>query len=416
MNKTICTFLVAALLIFLPLSGAEAAVTEILDRGVASYLKGDYPPAIKDFERVLEMEDNERARRLLHNSYLEEGELLFNRGRFEEAREYCIRALRLDQESSAAESLLRRAEEKIESEATPEPPPPPAPDPAIKNLQREAAAQRSANTSLRGQISTLRAQRDSLSAELKVLKEKLEESSEDMKAVEDRAHRNTRLLLYVAGGILAIFIALFVSLFIALSRLREVAEDSNIQLEDLDEKFDARIREAEEDTDALEERVARSINTMIDGQREAVKRVSFSASGQAKKDLEAIKDMLEKQFDENTERLLDLLNVQAAALSKEASEKIELTGEGGRDVITDVDMNIRSRADGVEIIPRTVTDSNIAEKMLRPYLKDPSSRVRANALIAIYSYNPDLAMQTLKNMADSSDKWMRLSAAWAAGE
>ena len=67
------------------------------------------------------------------------------------------------------------------------------------------------------------------------------------------------------------------------------------------------------------------------------------------------------------------------------------------------------------MIPKTITDPVIAEKMLKPYLSDPNNRVRANACVAIYQYNPEIAIDTLEKMASSHDKWMRLSTAWAVG-
>ncbi|MFC2091573.1 HEAT repeat domain-containing protein, partial [Elusimicrobiota bacterium] len=111
-------------------------------------------------------------------------------------------------------------------------------------------------------------------------------------------------------------------------------------------------------------------------------------------------------------KLIDLLNMQVRANSAENTEKVEV----GDRVITDINPHIRARADSVEMIPRTVTDPSVAEKILKPYLNDPNNRVRANACVAIYQYNPEISVKTLQGMASSPDKWMRLSAAWAVGE
>ena len=80
------------------------------------------------------------------------------------------------------------------------------------------------------------------------------------------------------------------------------------------------------------------------------------------------------------------------------TEKVELEGADGRRVITDVNPHVRARADSIEMIPKTISDANVAEKMLRPYLSDPNNRVRANAAVAIHRYNPEAAMEVLRKM------------------
>jgi len=77
--------------------------------------------------------------------------------------------------------------------------------------------------------------------------------------------------------------------------------------------------------------------------------------------------------------------------------------------------NAHVRARGVELITEELrgSSSEIIERMLAPCLSDSDSRVRANAAKALYEYNPELAMNTLRAMAHYSSKWMRLSAEWA---
>ena len=74
------------------------------------------------------------------------------------------------------------------------------------------------------------------------------------------------------------------------------------------------------------------------------------------------------------------------------------------------------RADSIETIAGVFQDSKLAPEMLKPFLNDPNNRVRANAAKALYPYNPRLALDTLQQMGKDSDKWFRISAAWALGE
>lgn len=79
----------------------------------------------------------------------------------------------------------------------------------------------------------------------------------------------------------------------------------------------------------------------------------------------------------------------------------------------------RKRAKRVEIIEQALkdeTDPLIGENMFSPFLKDPNNRVRGNAAKAIYRFNRNLALETLRDMIESGDKWMILSACWALGE
>lgn len=76
--------------------------------------------------------------------------------------------------------------------------------------------------------------------------------------------------------------------------------------------------------------------------------------------------------------------------------------------------NAHVRARGVELVAEELRGSptEIIERILIPCLSDSDSRVRANAAKALYEYNPEAAMNTLRTMSKHSDKWMRLSASW----
>ena len=101
---------------------------------------------------------------------------------------------------------------------------------------------------------------------------------------------------------------------------------------------------------------------------------------------------------------------------KEETIKLTVNTPEGPRVITDINPHIRMRAESVETIASVFKDSKLAPEMLTPFLSDPNNRVQANAAKAIYPYNPKMALDTLQQMSKNTDKWMRMSAAWALGE
>ncbi len=125
---------------------------------------------------------------------------------------------------------------------------------------------------------------------------------------------------------------------------------------------------------------------------------------------------VEKLLLGNQERTLELLEKMSGTLRGETKKVVVEMPGGGRQIITDINPHIRARADGVELIESTVDDPKIGERLLKPFLEDRDSRVRANAGKALYKYNKEKAMVVLTEMCKSSDQWMRLSGAWALGE
>lgn len=82
--------------------------------------------------------------------------------------------------------------------------------------------------------------------------------------------------------------------------------------------------------------------------------------------------------------------------------------------------NSHIRAKGVELLEAQLvkenSDSEIAEKLLSPFLDDPNNRVKANAVKALYKYNREKSVETAKKMVQSSNTWMRMSGIWVLGE
>ncbi len=118
----------------------------------------------------------------------------------------------------------------------------------------------------------------------------------------------------------------------------------------------------------------------------------------------------------NQERTLALLEKLSGALRGETKKVIVERPGGGRQIITDINPHIRARADGVELIESTIDDPEVGQRLLKPFLEDRDSRVRANAGKALYKYNKERGMIVLTEMINSDDQWMRLSGAWALGE
>jgi len=118
----------------------------------------------------------------------------------------------------------------------------------------------------------------------------------------------------------------------------------------------------------------------------------------------------------NQERILGLLEKLSSAVRGETKKMIVERPGGGREIITDINPHIRARADGVELIESTIDDPEVGERLLKPFLEDGESRVRANARKALYKFNKEKAMVLLTEMCKSDDQWMRLSGAWALGE
>lgn len=125
------------------------------------------------------------------------------------------------------------------------------------------------------------------------------------------------------------------------------------------------------------------------------------------------------------ERILGMMQEQNVALAQGQARLMlgssaSTEGKGtisAREMIEDSNPHVRAR--GVEVIEAELVkemDPEVAIKLLTPFLKDPDNRVRANAAKALYDFDKPRALDSLNEMAENEDKWMRVSAAWAFGE
>ncbi|HLD30420.1 MAG TPA: hypothetical protein VJC03_08755 [bacterium] len=121
----------------------------------------------------------------------------------------------------------------------------------------------------------------------------------------------------------------------------------------------------------------------------------------------------DSSFKEQSQELIKLIERLTKA---QDTVKIEMPQGSSREVLTDVSPVPRVRADSVEMISGMFDDPVVVEEMLEPYLRDSNNRVLANAAKALFPYNRRRAIDILKSMVYSNDKWMRMSSAWAFGE
>ncbi len=85
------------------------------------------------------------------------------------------------------------------------------------------------------------------------------------------------------------------------------------------------------------------------------------------------------------------------------------------------DSHPRVRAKGVEIIDAELMEEDnlnkdTAENILKPFLKDENNRVKGNAVLSLHRYHPDKAFIITREMANSNDQDMRVTAAWLVGD
>lgn len=406
MNKQI---IILFIIVFGVCLSGFAEDPDLMDRAVKKYLRGDYTGAIDDFERVLELGENEKAKTLLYKSIVEEGRRKYSNGEYENAVEYLERAQGINPADRQVADLLSESNKKIRTAIKLEK----ESKVAVDILQEKITKEKNEKNSYRKKIGRISQEKKKLQKNLEEYKDKLDKSRAEIENIRNEAVRGRKIFIifFATGGV--VFIVICVFLILSLRKLYLTVSENLYQLDEIQEKFSKRMEESEKQGEELEEKVAKNINKMIDEQKTVVKQLSQTGAGKTQTDIREIKDNLAKNFEQQQEKLIELLQYQARALS--ASERVEKIDVGDR-VITDVNPNIRARADSVELIPKTITDPNIAEKVLRPYLDDSNNRVRGNACVSIFQYNPELAIKALERMAESPDKWMRLSAAWAVGE
>jgi len=108
--------------------------------------------------------------------------------------------------------------------------------------------------------------------------------------------------------------------------------------------------------------------------------------------------------------LLELLNVP------EKMPSIKIKWRDKNDYLPDFDPVPRLISERLEVLEKFIDKGNEIVPVLKRYMSHPHNRVRATACKVMAKFKPQEAFKTLKEMADSEDRWMKISAIWALGE
>ncbi|MFH1956919.1 MAG: HEAT repeat domain-containing protein [bacterium] len=136
-------------------------------------------------------------------------------------------------------------------------------------------------------------------------------------------------------------------------------------------------------------------------------RTKMQLTNYLKNDPEAVKKQL---GDERAAEMFKLLSTQ------KVPDSVNIKFVDANRAFTDINPIPRLTADMVELSEYFLTDPKEIVKFLTPFLQHKNNRARANAAKAIYKYKPVLAMNTIKKMAESEDRWEKISAVWACSQ
>jgi len=384
-----------------PLSAQPPETEKLFDDGAEKFLNKDWEGAVEVLERVNKLSPgNAQALNLLTRAYVQWAVELKARGLLEEALDRNGRALSLSPDNVPAQKLNQEimrtiqakeksAAEKDEQKAKEE-----------ARRQQESASRQRVVAEQKEWVDKLRKEREDREKELRedmdrikkreeLLREELLIARHEVKTVGVRW-----LIVYVVTVIALIISAALISSKIV-SRIRMGVEGRVTQeSEKLGVLMDQQIRQIplKKEFDSIaahQEEILRAVKTkpVIPPQEEAL-------IGQIDNLIELMKQMHKPS----------------------KADKITLSQPMERSMVTDISLENRQRAKSVEALERTIKDPAMAIRILSPYLKDTDNRVRAAACKAVYRFDSEGALGTLREMASSENRWMRLSAAWAAGE
>jgi len=136
-------------------------------------------------------------------------------------------------------------------------------------------------------------------------------------------------------------------------------------------------------------------------------RTKMRLTNYLKNDPAAVKKQL---GDERAAEMFKLLSTQ------KVPDTVNIKFVDANRAFTDINPIPRLTADMVELSEYFLTDPKEIVNFLTPYLQHKNNRARANAAKAIYKYKPVLAMKTIKKMAESEDRWEKISAVWACSQ
>ena len=194
---------IAVLIAVLSAGFVSAQEDSLVDRAVKKYLRGDYSGAIDDFERSLEMEDNQKARKLLYKSIVEEGKRRHNNGEYKSALLYLERAGGMNPDDFEVAGLLKDIRNKLniadksEKESSV----------AVDMLQEKVDKERQEKDTYRKKVNSLASDRDKVSKELRQAQAELESANIRIEELKETSKKRQKLTMMIMGttGLLIVF-------------------------------------------------------------------------------------------------------------------------------------------------------------------------------------------------------------------
>jgi len=372
MKKQIIPTVVIAIIVSLILSvivNTASAQTpqEKLGVAVRKYLEGNFVGSVNDLEKVLKIEPyNEKAKNLLVKSCLRLAQEPYEKKDYSRALPWLEKALRYDPENKEVKNMIAAARQPVK-----------------KQKPKQPARKK---TTTAAPIRAVRTKKAPAPTGVTLTDQQLAELISVTAAPQAPARNGTLVLLgivipLVAAGLIMWFLWRFGSSVVHTTALARNAMTEEAK------------RQGEKLSSIAEQQ--KQLLRVIEQQEEYHKQ--------------------DKHLQEQFAKLVELWDEQAKATQE--TTKLTVKGPDGESrTITDISPQIRARAKSVELIDSLFTDSDIVRGLLTPFLEDKNNRIRANAAVVMYKHNPEIAMNALREMAVSEDKWMRLSAAWGLGE
>lgn len=340
---------------------------EKLGVAVRKYLEGNFAGSVDDLEKILKIEPyNEKAKNLLVKSCLKLAQEPYEKKEYQKALPWLEKALRYDPNNKKVKDMMVTAKQPVRE--------------PVKKLpaKKETATVAPAKVTQK--------QTAEVPAGIALTDQQLAELISVTAAPQAPARNGTLVLL---GIVIPLVAAALIIWFIW--------------------RFGASVAHA----------TVLARNTMAEETKRQGEKLS-SIAEQQKQLSKAVEQQEEyhkqkRYVDEQLAKFIELWSEQV----KTPEETTKLTikdSKGNVRVITDISSKVRARAKSVELIDSMFKDSDIVRGLLTPFLEDNNNRVRANACVAMYKHQPEIALNALREMAVSEDKWMRLSAAWALGE
>lgn len=342
--------------LFASLKAEDKTAELYFHRGLKKYLNGNLDGTISDIEQALRFEkDSTKIKAFLVKVLGEKASEMFSEEKYSEALPYLERAKMLDSDNEE----INRMHEVVESELSTEE------YPASASRTEERKTEDRADT-MGALLSRLQQQQEKLIRTYTypndILRQIVTKSDKEreylFKTLDStlREHRkSTRTFIYGIGGFLGAILLAIVVIYITL--------------------------------------------TKVTARRDRI--------------------LIEQQS-----KILDMAHWQSRALAQ-GKTRLQLTRDVSkgnqvtpREMLNDPNPRIRSK--GLEVIEAELIedeeDAEVAQRLLAPFIQEKDNRVKATALKILYRYNPEEAMEEIKKMLNSDNKWMRVSAAWVLGE